>query len=139
MARRGPRLVLATARGVTSSDAVTSLANGGVLAVIGGGDTAAVVPDGARAMVRERRARILPLPGADAENAATAGAAIAAACAGTAVAVASRTTRATVDVAQLAAVVGEHGERARRAYEAMLDAVSAQDGAGNGTKPVGVA
>jgi hypothetical protein len=135
MARRGPRLVLATARGVTSSDAVTSLANGGVLAVIGGGDTAAVVPDGARAMVRERRARILPLPGAEGESAA----AIAAACAGTAVAVAARTTRAVVDVAQLASVVGEHGERARRAYEAMHDAVSAQDQTGNGTKPVGVA
>lgn len=139
MARRGPRLVLATARGVTSSDAVTSLAHGGVLAVIGGGDTAAVVPDGARAMVRERRARILPLPGAGGENAAVVVATIAAACAGTAVAVASRTTRATVDVAQLATVVGEHGERARRAYEAMIDAVSAQDQAGNGAKPVGVA
>src|SRR5207253_11348770 len=71
MARRGPRLVLATARGVTSSDAVTSLANGGILAVVGAGDTAAVVPDGARAMVRERRARILPLPGGEGESAAT--------------------------------------------------------------------
>jgi hypothetical protein len=135
MARRGPRLVLATARGVTSSDAITSLANGGILAVVGAGDTAAVVPDGARAMVRERRARILPLPGGEGDGPAI----IAAACAGTAVAIASRTSRATVDVAQLAAVVGEHGERARRAYEAMLDAVSAQDQAGNGTKPVGVA
>lgn len=135
MARRAPRLVLATSRGVASSDAITSLANGGVLAVVGGGDTASAVPDGARAMVRERRARILPLPGSEGEGPG----AIAAACAGTAVAVASRTTRAAVDVAQLATVVGEHGERARRAFEATLDAVSAQDQSGNGAKPVGVA
>lgn len=135
MARRAPRLVLATARGVASSDAVTSLANGGVLAVVGGGDTAGVVPDGARAMVRERRARILPLPGGEGESAAG----LAAACAGSAVAIASRTTRATVDAAELSRVIGEHGERGRRAYEATLDAVSAQDQAGNGTKPVGVA
>lgn len=135
MARRGPRLVLATARGVASSDAITSLATGGVLAVAGGGDTAAAVPDGARAMVRERRARILPLPGGEGEGPS----AIAAACAGTAVAIASRTSRATVDLAELAKIVGEHGDRARRAFEAMLDAVSAQDQAGNGTKPVGVA
>lgn len=132
MARRGPRLVLATARGVGSSDAVTSLAPGGLLAVIGGG---ADVPDGAKAVVRERRARILPLPAGEGDDIA----AIAATCAGAAVAVAVRSARATVDPAELARVVGEQGERARRAFEAMLDALRAQDREGNGAPPIVVA
>lgn len=132
MARRGPRLVLATARGVASSDAVTALAPGGVLAVLGAGSD---VPDGAKTIVRERRARILPLPTSEGDDAA----AIAAACAGAAVAVASRTTRATIDGAELARIVGEKGDRARRAFEAMLDAVSAQDREANGARTAGSA
>lgn len=132
MARRGPRLVLATARGVASSDAVTALAPGGVLAVLGAGSD---VPDGAKAIVRERRARILPLPTSEGDDAA----AIAAACAGAAVAVASRTTRAAIDTGELARVVGDKGDRARRAFEAMLDAVSAQDREANGSRTAGAA
>ena len=131
MARRGPRLVVTTARGVSHSDAVTSLAAGGVLAVIG---DVASIPDGAKTMVRERKARILPLPAGE-------GAAVAAMCAGAAVAVASRTSRAAVDGAEVARLAGEGetGERARRAFEAMVDAVAAQDREGNGGRPVGVA
>lgn len=132
MARRGPRLVLATARGVAHADAVTALAPGGVLAVLGGGSD---VPDGTKAIVRERRARILPLPTSEGDDAS----AIAAACAGAAVAVASRTTRAAIDPGEVARLVGDKGDRARRAFEAMLDAVSAQDREGNGARPAGTA
>jgi hypothetical protein len=124
MGRRSPRLVVTSAAGVARSDAITSLAPGGVLAVLGGG---AAVPDGAKALVRERRARIVPLPTGDGG-----GAAVAAACASTAVAVASRTTRAAVDTSELGRAHGEHGELARRAFEAILEVLVAHERESNG-------
>ena len=134
MARRGPRLVLATERGVTASDAVTPLSAGAVLAVLStGGDPA--LPDAARAVVRERRVRALALAagGTDADPVIAAAATIA----GAALAASSRATRHVLDGITVARVVGEQlqargvpdpspvAERARRAFEATLDALVA--------------
>lgn len=146
MARRGPRLVLATERGIASSEAVAPLSAGAVLGVLAaGGDPA--LPDAARNIVRERRARALALAcgGSDAD----ATLAIAATCAGAAVAAGSRAQRTIVDGVLVARVVSEHllargvteptqaAERARRAFEATLEAlVSGERERERGPEPV---
>jgi pyruvate ferredoxin oxidoreductase alpha subunit len=132
MARRGPRLVLATTRGIASSAAVAPLAPGAVLGVLSaGGDP--TLPDAARTIVRERRVRALALAyGGAAEDVNLA---IAATCAGAALAVGSRAQKTLLDGIHVARVVAEHlatrgitdagpaAERARRAFEATLEAL----------------
>jgi len=136
MARRGPRLVLATERGIASSDAVAPLVPGAVLGVLSASGEPAL-PDAARSIVRERRVRALSLAyggqGGDPSLAA------AATCAGAAVAVASRAQRTLVDGVLVARVVAEHlqarglgdaspaAERARRAFEATYEALVAAE------------
>ena len=132
MARRRPRLVLATSRGIASSAAVAPLAPGAVLGVLSaGGDPA--LPDAARTIVRERRVRALALAyGGAAEPASIA---IAATCAGAALAVGARAQKTMLDGVQVARAVADHyanhgwtdagpaAERARRAFEATLEAL----------------
>lgn len=136
MARRGPRLVLATDRGIASSAAVAPLAPGAVLGVLSaGGDPA--LPDAARTIVRERRVRALALAyGGAAEDTNMA---IAATCAGAALAVGSRANRTMLDAVHVARVVGEYfvargvadpgpaAERARRSFEATLEALASAE------------
>lgn len=136
MARRGPRLVLATDRGIASSDAVAPLAPGAVLGVLSsGGDPA--LPDAARTIVRERRVRALALAyGGAAEDVTTA---IAATCAGAALAVGARAQKTMLEPLHVARAVAEHltgrgvadpgpaAERARRAYEATLEALASAE------------
>jgi pyruvate-ferredoxin/flavodoxin oxidoreductase len=137
MARRGPRLVLATDRGIASSSAVAPLAPGAVLAVLSAGGEPSL-PDAARAIVRERRVRALALAyGGAAEDATIA---VAATCAGAALAVGSRAQRALVDGVLVARTVAEHlttrgvadpgpaAERARRAFEATVEALASVEG-----------
>ncbi|MEA2749037.1 MAG: hypothetical protein QOI41_3180, partial [Myxococcales bacterium] len=99
MARRGPKLVLATTRGIASSAAVAPLTPGAVLGVLSaGGDP--TLPDAARTIVRERRVRALALAyGGAAEDANLA---IAATCAGAALAVGSRAQKILLDGIQVA-------------------------------------
>jgi pyruvate-ferredoxin/flavodoxin oxidoreductase len=136
MARRGPKLVLATDRGILSSAAVAPLTPGAVLGVLSSsGDP--TLPDAARAIVRERRVRALPL-GYDgaAPGAATA---IAATCAGAALAVGARAQRASLEGAEVARFVAEYltsrgvadpgaaVERARRAFEVTAEALASAE------------
>jgi pyruvate ferredoxin oxidoreductase alpha subunit len=132
MARRPPRLVVATERGVTSAGAVSALAEGAVLGVVGAEPTG-ILPEAARTVVRERRARVLPLAtggggGADGGTSEATQAAIA----GAALAVASRVLKSPLDGAAAARIVMEAmpgpnaeiaGQRARRSFEAMRDAL----------------
>ena len=137
MARRGPRLVLATDRGIASSSAVAPLAPGAVLAVLSAGGEP-TLPDAARAIVRERRVRALALAyGGAAEDATLA---LAATCAGAALAAGARAQRAVLDGVVVARTVAEHlttrgvtdpgpaAERARRAFEATLEALTSVEG-----------
>jgi hypothetical protein len=125
-------LVLATDRGIAAPTAVAPLAPGAVLGVLSaGGDP--TLPDVARAIVRERRVRALALAyGGAAEPAAVA---VAATCAGAALAVGARAQKTMLDGVQVARAVAEHyahhgwndagpaAERARRAFEATLEAL----------------
>ena len=133
MARRGPKLVLATERGISSSAAVASLAPGAVLGVLSAsGDP--TLPDAARTIVRERRVRALALAyGGAAEPTSMA---VAATCAGAALAVGARAQKTMLDGVQVARAVADHyahhgwtdagpaAERARRAFEATLEALA---------------
>lgn len=142
MARRAPRLVIATERGVSSAGAVVPLPDNSVLAVLGS-DPAGVLPEAARTVVRERRARVLPLPIGEGASS------LAAVAAGAALAAASRALSAPLDGGAAARVVTESvpgtdeasAARARRAFEATRDVLSAAAGADatQGPKPIGVA
>jgi hypothetical protein len=136
MARRDPRLVLATEREIASAAAVAPLSPGAVLGVLSaGGDPA--LPDAARTIVRERRVRALSLAYGGASEDSTV--AIAATCAGAALAAGSRAQRVMVDDVLVARVVAEHfkaagladpgpaAERARRAFVATLEALTAAE------------
>ncbi|MDB4935688.1 MAG: hypothetical protein JWP87_2660 [Labilithrix sp.] len=136
MARRGPRLVLATDRGVASSSAVAPLSPGAVLGVLSAGGEPAL-PDAARSIVRERRVRALALAyGGASEDTSMA---IAATCAGAALAVGARAQRTIVDPVHVARAVAEHftsrgvadagpaAERARRSFEATLEALASAE------------
>ena len=131
MARRPPRLVVATERGVSSAGAVVPLSDGAVLAIVGS-DPTGVLPEAARTVVREKRARVLPI--ALGENATPL--AVSAACAGAALAAASKALKTPLDgtaaarlVAEALAASGAPGgeaadtaaDRARRAFEATRD------------------
>ena len=149
MARRGPRLVLTTGRGLASAATVAPLSPGAVLAVLSPGGEPNL-PDAARTIVRERRVRALALSfGGGAEDVTMA---IAATCAGAALAAGARVQRTPIDPIVVARVVSEHlatrgvtdpgptAERARRAFEATLEVlVSAErDGEsrlGGGDRP----
>jgi len=133
--RRTPRVVVATERGVASSEAVAALVPGAVLGVLAASGDAGL-PDAARSIVRERRVRALALPsGADDAS----GLAVAAACAGVALAVGSRAPRQRLDAALVTRVVVEHltaqavaepqrlAERAQRAFEGTLEALVTTD------------
>jgi pyruvate-ferredoxin/flavodoxin oxidoreductase len=136
MARRGPRLVLATDRGIGSSAAVAPLAPGAVLGVLSAGGEPAL-PDAARNMVRERHVRAVALAhgGAPEGN----NEAIAATCAGAALAVGARAQRALIDGVFVERVVAEHltargvanpgpaADRARRAFEATALALTSAE------------
>lgn len=133
MARRPPRLVVATERGVSSAGAVVPLEDGAVLAVIGV-DPTGVLPEAARTVVREKRARVLPIALGESPSAT----AVSAACTGAALAAASKALKAPLDGAAVARIVAEAsqanqagqanqsgeaadtGERARAAFEAVL-------------------
>lgn len=131
MARRAPRLVLASEKGALRSEAVTPLSPGAIFGIL----SSAALSDATRAVARERRVRVVPLPteGADVDPSM----AIAATCAGASAAVAFRAQRAAVDALQVARVVAEHfrgmphadvaGERARRAFEVTHEAVLAAE------------
>ncbi len=141
MARREPRLVISTDRGIASASTIAPLAPGAVLAVLSGaGDPN--LPDAARVLVRERRVRALPLAwGGAAEDATFA---IAATCAGASLALGARVQRTMLDPIVVARLVAEDlttrgvtdpgpmAERARRAFEATLEALESaeRDGAG---------
>jgi pyruvate ferredoxin oxidoreductase alpha subunit len=146
MARRAPRAIIATERGVASAGAVVPLAAGAILGVLGA-DEAGTLPEAARTVVRERRARVLPL--SLGEGKPTDGAFVAAAT-GAALAVASRILKTPLDGGAAAKIVSESlpeadattiGDRARRAFEAMRDALSAaaKSEAEAPSKPLGVA
>lgn len=146
MARRPPRIVFATESGVATAGAVAALGEGAVLAVLTqGGDSANLLPDAARALVREKRVRVLPLPvGHDSDPALAVGASLA----GASLAVASRAAKAPIDGASVAAAVTEHfvargqeaataaGARARAAFDATLAILRTHD---DGGRPIGVA
>ena len=130
MARRAPRLVLATERGVASAGAVVPLADGAVLGLLGAEPTCAL-PEAARSVVRERRARVLPLAVGDGGASA---ASLAAVAAGATLAVAARALKTPLDGGAAARVVSESmpgsdpevsGQRARRAFEATRAVLSA--------------
>lgn len=123
MARRPPRLVVATERGVSSAGAVVPLSDGAVLAVVGA-DPTGVLPEAARTVVREKRARVLPIALGDASGVVH----VSAACAGAALAAASKTLKTPLDGAAAARLVAEAvggdgadtaGDRARAAFEAV--------------------
>jgi pyruvate ferredoxin oxidoreductase alpha subunit len=144
MARRAPRLVLATERGVASAGAVVPLGEGAVLGVLGG-DPAGALPEAARTVVRERRARVLPLGLGD--GGATA-ATLAALATGASLALASRVLRSPLDGAAVARIVSENmpggdaaaSERAKRAFEATREALlAAARNEQELGKPIGVA
>jgi len=129
MARRAPRLVVATERGVTSAGAVVPLPDNSVLAVLGS-DPSGTLPEAARTVVRERRARVLPLPIGDGTSTSTTLAAVAA---GAALAAAARALKTPLDGAAAARIVSESvpgvdeasKERARGAFEATRDVLAA--------------
>lgn len=126
MARRPPRLVVATERGVSSAGAVVPLSDGAVLAVVGA-DPSAVLPEAARTVVREKRARVLPIALGDGATPQL----VSAACAGAALAAASKALKTPIDGGAAARVVAESGgsaeagETARRAFEATRDVLAA--------------
>ncbi len=144
MARRAPRFIMATERGVTSAGAVVPLPDNGVLALVGS-DPSGTLPEAARTVVRERRARVLPLPLGDGQPSASA---LATTAAGAALAAASRALKAPLDGGAAARIVAESVpgtdeagvERARRTFEATRDAISAAAHSGaEASKPIGVA
>lgn len=141
MARRAPKLVLASERGVTSAGAVVALAEGAILGVLGESS----LPEAARKIVREKRARVLPLQVAEPEGERRLSA-ISAACAGAALAVAASSLRAGLDGASAARLVMESmpgpdaevaGQRGRRAFEATRDALSPGKTEADPMRPIG--
>lgn len=117
MARRAPRLVVASSKGVASAGAVVALADGALLGVLGA-ESSSALPEAARTIVRERRVRALPLAVGDGGVAAT--------CAGATLAVASRAFRTPLEANALPESAG--GAAARRAFEATRDTLAQASG-----------
>ena len=136
MARRPPRIVLATERGMTSSSAIDplrDLASGEhapVLGLLGEGPSGAM-PEAARTVIREQRARVIALAAGDGSKAT-----LAIVAAGAALAAASCAARAPLDGAAAARVITESANdaseaasaRARRAFETTRDAFGSSAG-----------
>jgi hypothetical protein len=121
MARRPPRLVVATERGVSSAGAVVPLSDGAVLAIVGV-DPSSVLPEAARTVVREKRARVLPLALGEGATPQL----VSAACAGAALAAASKAMKMPLDSGAVASLVGDElGHTARRAFEATREVLAA--------------
>lgn len=133
MARRSPRLVFATERGVSSAGAVVPLAEGAVLAVVSAEPTG-TVPEAARAALRERGARVLPLAVGDHDASS-----MVTVAAGVALAVASRALKSPVSGDAAAELVVDAlrsrgdvagidleaaGQRARHAFESMCEVLT---------------
>jgi hypothetical protein len=131
-------MVLASERTALSPEAVSQLSPGAVLGVLSpASDAAVTLPDAARGVAREKRVRILPIPTGSAGL--DAGVALAAACAGASLAAAQRAQKTTVDPVHVARAVSAYfharnvegadhaGERARRAFEAALEAAHAAE------------
>jgi pyruvate-ferredoxin/flavodoxin oxidoreductase len=114
MARRPPKLVVATERGVSNAGAVVALSDGAVLAIVGADPK---LPEAARTVVREKRAKVLPLSGS-----------LAAVAAGAALAAAARVLKMPLEAGAAAQVVaetgGEAGDTARRAFEQTRDVLA---------------
>lgn len=127
MARRVPRIVFATARGLTSAGAIVPLHDtDDEQRVVGllGADASGAMPDVAHTVIREQRARVIPLATGD-----EAGAAVAAA-----LGAAATLLEMPLDSAAAAKLVGDSA-LARRAFDATRDGLSA----GSTTRPVGIA
>lgn len=143
MARRALRLVVATERGATTAGAVVSLEDNAVLAVMGTDPTNAL-PEAARTIVRERRARVLPLP---TDVSTDANVALAVTGAGAALALAHRLLDVPLDGGAVGRVVCEScpsaadreatARRAQQVFEWTRDFFGAR--AWDDGKPVGVA
>lgn len=147
MARRPPRLVITTTRGVSSAGAVVALHEGAVLGVIGA-DPSGNLPEVARTVVRERRARVLPLS-VDGDGVA----AVAAVAAGAALAAAARTMKTPMEGASAGRYVGEaassdestassssaSAKRAQHAFEATRDLLASIARDHHDARPIGVA
>jgi pyruvate-ferredoxin/flavodoxin oxidoreductase len=114
MARRAPKLVVATERGVSNAGAVVALSDGAVLAIVGADPK---LPEAARTVVREKGAKVLPLTGS-----------LAAVAAGAALAAAARVLKMPLEAGAAAQVVaeasGEAGDTARRAFEQTRDVLA---------------
>jgi pyruvate ferredoxin oxidoreductase alpha subunit len=124
MARRPPRIVVATARGVASAGAIVPLHDRvhddpPILAVLSSDSGA--VPEAARTVVREQRARVLPLVIGESRS-------LAIVCGGAALAAASRALKIPLDGNEAAKAIAEAGEnvdieRAKKAFETTRDAL----------------
>ncbi len=127
MARRPPRLVVTTERGASSAGAVVPLPDGAILAVLGG-DPSGALPDATRTLVRERRARVLPLSLGEGPSV------LAAVAAGAALAAASRVLGTPLEGGGVLRLVAEGlagkgdasaaAERAQAAFEATRDVLA---------------
>lgn len=151
MARRAPRLVIATERGVATAGAVVPLPEGAVLGVFGG-DPSGTLPEAVRTVVRERRARVLPLAMDGGGTPALAAVAV-----GAALAAASRALKTAIDGGAAARLTMESlpgpdaeaaGQRGRHAFESTRDTLAAAaraepevpgQGIAASKRPIGVA
>jgi pyruvate ferredoxin oxidoreductase alpha subunit len=116
--RRPARLIVAQDATLLTAATLAGLELGGVVAVaveVGGASPLDALSEGARAMLRERRGRIVALGAATGDRAAVAGA-----FAGATLAVAAHASRLSVTAADVDAV----GASARVAFEAAQEAVT---------------
>jgi hypothetical protein len=143
MARRTPRLVLATEHGAASALAIAALDDGAVLGVVGV-EASGTLPEAARTVARQRRARVIPLGLGGARGPV----AVAAVAAGAALAAASRVLKTPLDSAAAGRAVGENvappdaelaSQRARAAFDATRDIFAAATVETDPTRPIGVA
>jgi pyruvate-ferredoxin/flavodoxin oxidoreductase len=147
MARRGPQLVVVTELGLASAGAVSALHEGAALAVLGV-EPSDEVPEAVRTVMRERRARVVPLSVGEG-GVLRASSATAAVVSGAVLAVAARVLKMPLDGAAAARAVSQGvaapdadvvAERARTSFEAMRDAIGAGPrGEPENGRPIGTA
>jgi pyruvate-ferredoxin/flavodoxin oxidoreductase len=147
MARRPPQLVIATERGLSSAGAVSALHEGAILAVLGV-DPSGILPEAVRTVVRERRARVLPLALGDGGGLRPSSA-LASVISGAVLAAASRALRTPLEPGAAARAVGDGvaapdadavGQRARSAFESARELLASSAGSPPDTgRPIGVA
>lgn len=142
MLRRPAALVLASERAAAAADVIGRAAPTALLGVTSATGQSVELSEEARAVVRERRARVLPLGVGDAASSPWG---IAGACAGATVAVVARAHKVDVEPDVLARIVSESAsssggavdvasDRARRAYLATVEALSAAEKDARSTK-----